>query len=182
MYNSYVQVLICQLLQQSELTPYTKLTSSFVIPVGYRYKWGVGPFFSPLLPKCCIKQITIMAILANIIHSAKKFKKNLKIQNNPIHNCHIHASKDASLERRPKTKPAKDEIDSSTNALEPAGYRLEVSSQSEKLKPSLWNRAYDDLKKTDGQLVEEYEKLLSTQLQTNTGQKPCIPTHSKFHS
>lgn len=79
-------------------------------------------------------------------------------------------------------KLVEDEIDSSTNAIEPAGLELQVSGQSENLKPSLWDRAYDDLKKTDGKLVEEYEKLLSTQLQTNTGQKPFIPTHSKFHS
>ncbi|KAL5094967.1 hypothetical protein Trisim1_003575 [Trichoderma cf. simile WF8] len=62
----------------------------------------------------------------------------------------------------------KNEVDSSTSTLEPAGLRLEASGQSEKMKPLLWDRAYDDLKKTDGQLVEEYEKLLSTQLQTNT--------------
>lgn len=90
--------------------------------------------------------------------------------------------RDTSLERRLKTRLVKDEIDSSTNALEPVGHEPEISSQSEKLKPSLWDRAYDDLKKTDGQLVEEYEKLLSTQLQPNTGQKLYIPTHSKFHS
>ncbi|PKK46943.1 hypothetical protein CI102_9012 [Trichoderma harzianum] len=46
-----------------------------------------------------------------------------------------------------------------------------VPNHSEKCKPSLWDRAYDSLKKTDGQLVEDYEKLLSMEFQTNTGQK-----------
>ncbi|KAF3057657.1 hypothetical protein CFAM422_012272 [Trichoderma lentiforme] len=59
--------------------------------------------------------------------------------------------------------------------FESTGLESETSDHSDKCKPSLWDRAYDGLKETDGQLVEEYEKLLSTQLQTNTGQKPSKP-------
>lgn len=62
----------------------------------------------------------------------------------------------------------------STNVHTPASLGFERSDQLGKLKLSLWDRAYDGLKKTDVGLVEDYEKLLSTQLQTNTSQKLCI--------
>ncbi|KAL6796604.1 hypothetical protein J3E68DRAFT_401359 [Trichoderma sp. SZMC 28012] len=52
--------------------------------------------------------------------------------------------------------------------IETTSLESETSDDSEKCKPSLWNRAYDDLKKADGPLVEEYEKLLSMELQPNT--------------
>ncbi|PTB52170.1 hypothetical protein M431DRAFT_18555 [Trichoderma harzianum CBS 226.95] len=59
------------------------------------------------------------------------------------------------------------------------GLESETSDHSEKCKPSLWDRAYDSLKKTDGQLVEDYEKLLSMEFQTNTV-KPIGP-HDNLH-
>ncbi|QYT04775.1 hypothetical protein H0G86_011677 [Trichoderma simmonsii] len=123
-----------------------------------------------------------MALLADLRPKDffKKIIKKLKFQNNSTKNHHMNSSRDTALERRFKTKLIiKDNIDSSTSALGPGGLGLEVSDQSEKLKPSLWDRAYDDLKKTDGQLVEEYEKLLSMQLQTNTA-KP-IDLHDNNH-
>ncbi|KAL7961183.1 hypothetical protein V8C34DRAFT_274015 [Trichoderma compactum] len=71
--------------------------------------------------------------------------------------------------------------DSSTSAqtIETAGLEPQTPDHSESFRPSLWDRAYDGLKKTDGQLVELYEKLLSTELQTNT----AIPIdhHDNFH-
>ncbi|KAK4069343.1 hypothetical protein Trihar35433_5922 [Trichoderma harzianum] len=63
--------------------------------------------------------------------------------------------------------------------VESTGLQPEVSGHSEEIKPSLWDRAYDGLKKTDGQLVEDYEKLLSMELQTNTV-KPIDP-HDNLH-
>ncbi|KAK4069529.1 uncharacterized protein Triagg1_6953 [Trichoderma aggressivum f. europaeum] len=67
--------------------------------------------------------------------------------------------------------------DPSTSAqtIKTTSLRSQTPGHSESIKPSLWDRAYDDLKKTDGQLVEEYEKLLSIELRTNTGQKLALP-------
>ncbi|KAL6812523.1 hypothetical protein J3E69DRAFT_348833 [Trichoderma sp. SZMC 28015] len=49
--------------------------------------------------------------------------------------------------------------------------RSSVRSESEKIKISLWDRAYDSLKEKDKQLVEYYEELLSTELQINDSQE-----------
>ncbi|PNP59091.1 hypothetical protein THARTR1_01339 [Trichoderma harzianum] len=105
--------------------------------------------------------------------SVKRFVKKLKPSNNRTRDDHTKPSRDTSPERQLQTKVVKDEIDPSTNALEPAGHiRLEVSAQSEKLKPSLWDRAYDGLKKTDGQLlikVAIYKEIAkTTDLHDNT--------------
>ncbi|KAL7795529.1 hypothetical protein V8C43DRAFT_279316 [Trichoderma afarasin] len=55
----------------------------------------------------------------------------------------------------------------SAPTIETTSLESETSDPSEKCKPSLWDRAYDGLKKTDKKLVEEYEKLLSMELRTN---------------
>ncbi|KAL6697214.1 hypothetical protein J3F84DRAFT_368319 [Trichoderma pleuroticola] len=137
-----------------------------ILPASMMHMYEARILCSNIVPK----QIANMTLLTDLGPKGplKTFMKKLKFPNDSIRNCHLNPSEDTSQERQLKTKPVKDEIDSPTNALEPAGLGPEVSGQPENLKPSLWDRAYDNLKKTDGQLVEEYEKLLSLQLQTNT--------------
>ncbi|KAK5993794.1 hypothetical protein PT974_07231 [Cladobotryum mycophilum] len=64
---------------------------------------------------------------------------------------------------------------STANTPEPVAVRVETVDQSEAAKISLWDRAYDSLREKDEQLVEEYEELLSRELQSNTGSNNDTP-------
>ncbi|KAL6826529.1 hypothetical protein V8C40DRAFT_244451 [Trichoderma camerunense] len=100
------------------------------------------------------------------INAYKQQVKNM-FRTSRTENYEVDSSKGKLPNRRRKTNLVTAEI-SSTHALAPVSLGFEGSDQLEKLQPSLWDRAYDGLKKTDKQLVEEYEKLLSRELQTNT--------------
>lgn len=63
-----------------------------------------------------------------------------------------------------------------TNISETAPVIVETPTlnQSNRVEPSLWNRAYDNLKEKDKKLVEIYEELLSRELQTSNTPKNGI--------
>lgn len=143
------------------------------------YTWDVDQVSSLLFPKYCIKQLPNMAskVHSRPIGFLEFIKHMLKPGKDQVGGC------PTSPNQRCNTNLVTADSLASAQTVESTGLEPETPGHSEKFKPSLWDRAYDGLKETDGQLVEEYEKLLSTQLQTNTGQKPCIPmARSKFNS
>ncbi|KAL7934415.1 hypothetical protein V8C35DRAFT_280150 [Trichoderma chlorosporum] len=71
-----------------------------------------------------------------------------------------------------KSSPDQETPPSTTNTPQPSPIRLQTS---ESANLSLWDRAYDSLKETDGQQVEEYEKLLSRELQAVGSRKQDKP-------
>ncbi|UKZ82695.1 hypothetical protein TrVFT333_010490 [Trichoderma virens FT-333] len=67
-----------------------------------------------------------------------------------------------------------DILPSAAIAPDPAPASSQTSTPSEAVKVSLWDRAYDSLREKEGQQVEEYEELLSRELQATTGSKNDI--------
>ncbi|GFP58783.1 hypothetical protein TASIC1_0011015000 [Trichoderma asperellum] len=70
------------------------------------------------------------------------------------------------------TAPTAPTITLPTNIPDAAPVIPETSNLSQsKIETSLWDRAYDGLREKDRKLVEEYEQLLSIELQTSTSTK-----------
>ncbi|KAF7554441.1 hypothetical protein G7Z17_g2906 [Cylindrodendrum hubeiense] len=62
----------------------------------------------------------------------------------------------------PPTKPSRSLSPPAPPPLQPASPQAQISPQS--LQERLWNEAYDDLKSNESDVVETYEKILSSQL------------------
>ncbi|EHK20670.1 uncharacterized protein TRIVIDRAFT_49885 [Trichoderma virens Gv29-8] len=81
------------------------------------------------------------------------------------------ASTDEPISQNSAAPYLADILPSAAITPDPAPASSQTSTPSEAVKVSLWDRAYDSLREKEGQQVEEYEELLSRELQATTGSK-----------